>query len=174
MLTRAGATRARTTFFSAGFANLHQLVLLQLADSKTGSRHPVLPLLQVSRYWRAFARDFLLEPYQKTQVDPKSFEQIAKGEFPEQPILSKGGAYLRVSPSSSLIQHFSSVGLRNGLLDAWCRPLQFSLTSYCIMECPFKHDDPRFFFSDEGRDVPSVLLLLYALPRLEVLSRAVK
>jgi hypothetical protein len=88
--------RAQTSFFGAGFANLHQLVLHQLSDEKTGSRHPVLPLLQVSRYWRAFAREFLLEPYQRTQlVEDAELEDKGYGYLG--PTLTEG-AYVKVSP----------------------------------------------------------------------------
>ena len=65
-MSSTSSSSAQTSFFTEGYQNLHQLLLYHL--SEPDSLHPVLPLLQVSRYWRSFARDYLLEPYIKTKV----------------------------------------------------------------------------------------------------------
>lgn len=96
-------SRAQTAFFSVGFANLHQLVLEQLAE--VDSRHPVLPLLHVSRYWRIITTDFLLEPYQATKLDTLEPEPDSDSDDDDDdgtllPRLTPG-AFVKASPSAA-------------------------------------------------------------------------
>ncbi|KAL7414321.1 hypothetical protein BDY24DRAFT_440763 [Mrakia frigida] len=80
------SSSAQTTFFSSSFPVLHQLVLDFL--SEPDSPHPVLPFLQVSRYWRSFARDHLLHPFQKTKESVQGKPSTARSQV-------KTGAYVK-------------------------------------------------------------------------------
>jgi len=87
------SSSAQTDFFSSSFPVLHNLLLDFLSDPD--SPHPVLPFLQVSRYWRSFARAYLLKPFEKTKeaVEGKSASAaksaIQKGAYVKVSIVSK-------------------------------------------------------------------------------------
>ncbi|KAL7414554.1 hypothetical protein BDY24DRAFT_385623 [Mrakia frigida] len=95
---------ARTTFFSNSFPSLHDLVMDHLSESD--SRHLLLPLLALNRYWRGIARDYLLRPFKNAKYLIQEDEGSEDEEESPQDKPLWEGEYIKVL--SSLLEPLKS------------------------------------------------------------------